>query len=68
MSIEIKNKKLNHAWDSLLSSKQKELVIKPGFGLTQLFPYMAAEDVKELMDQIEQILDGLEEKIKLRYQ
>lgn len=49
-------KKLNHEWDKLLSPEQKELLVKPGFGLSRHFPYMNAMDVKDCMDEIESIM------------
>jgi hypothetical protein len=67
LTLELK-KKLNHEWDSPLSPEQKEMVIKPGFGLSQFFPYMNPDDVKEYMNQIEQVIQNLEIKIKEKYQ
>jgi hypothetical protein len=66
--MEIKSKKLNHAWDNLLSPEQKEMIIKPGFGLSQVFPYLKAEDVKEIMNRIEPVIREIEEQIRERYQ
>ena len=66
--MEIKSKKLNHDWDNLLSPEQKEMIIKPGFGLSQVFPYLNDEEVKEIMDRIEPVIREIEEQIKERYQ
>lgn len=67
MGLEIKHKKLNHEWDKLLSPGQKELIIKPGFGLSRIFPYMNAEDVKVCMDQIEAVIKNIEIMMNEKY-
>jgi hypothetical protein len=44
------------------------MTIKPGFGLSQVFPYLNAEEVREIMDRIEPVIKEIEEQIKERYQ
>jgi hypothetical protein len=46
----------------LLSLEQKQILVKPGLGLSQTLPYLEAEDVKQLMDTILDCLRKLEEK------
>lgn len=62
MASVIRNRKLNPNWDSLLSLEQKQILVKPGLGLSQTLPYLEAEDVKQLMDTILDCLRKLEEK------
>ena len=62
----IRNRKLNPHWDSLLSLEQKQLLVKPGMGLSQTLPYLEAEDVKELMDIVLDCLNQLEERFNLK--
>ncbi len=65
MASAIRNRKLNPNWDSLLSLEQRQLLVKPGMGLSQTLPYLEAEEVKEWMDTILNCLHKLEERFKL---
>ncbi len=65
MASVIRNRKLNPNWDSLLSLEQRQLLVKPGMGLSQTLPYLEAEEVKEWMDTILNCLRKLEEKFDL---
>ena len=66
MASTIRNRRLNPNWDSLLSLEQKQLLVKPGMGLSQTLPYLEAEDVKELMDAILDCLHKLEDRFNLK--
>ncbi len=65
MASVIRNRKLNPNWDSLLNLEQRQLLVKPGMGLSQTLPYLEAEEVKEWMDTILNCLRKLEEKFDL---
>lgn len=65
MASVIRNRKLNPNWDSLLSLEQRQLLVKPGMGLSQTLPYLEAEEVKEWMDTILNCLRKLEERFDL---
>jgi hypothetical protein len=66
LAAAIRNRKLNPNWDSLLSLEQKQLLVKPGMGLSQTLPYLEAEDVKELMDSVLDCLNKLEERFNFK--
>ena len=47
------NRKVNPNWDGHLTAEQRELLAKPGFGITEQLPYLPESDVKEIMNIIE---------------
>jgi hypothetical protein len=57
-------RRLNPNWDCLLTSYQRELITKPGFGIVQQLPYLREEDVAEVMAIIEVCIQQVELMIK----
>jgi hypothetical protein len=43
------NKRYNHNWDKLLTPYQREIIAKPGFGISQQLPYLDEAQVKRVM-------------------
>ncbi len=56
MTPELGNRKINPQWDSLLTPSQREILAKPGFGISPQMPYLPEEDVQKIMKIIEECI------------
>jgi hypothetical protein len=53
-------RKLNPKWDSLLTPYQRELLVKPGFGIVKDLPYLPEDEVKKVMTIIEECIKHID--------
>lgn len=53
-------RKLNPNWDSLLTPDQRELLVKPGFGIVKDLPYLTEDEVKKVMGIIEDCIKHID--------
>lgn len=60
MAPELGNRKLNPKWDCLLTPYQREILAKPGFGISPQLPYLQEEDVQKVMQIIEECLKHID--------